>query len=318
MLPNWRRLLLCALGAIAVAISSRTTAACTVGKLAEFPVAIIDGVPSVPVTVNGRESRFRINSGFFFSQIDASQITRFGLKGKEPTNLTATRLGGKEATLSVVTVKDFKVAGIALPNSDFIVSSTSSQSDKVASAAENDIPGSIGQNILGAADVEYDLPDGFVRLMKAKDCGNNNLAYWAGDKPYSIMEIEGLDQLERHVAGALFLNGKRFRAIFNTGMPHSIVSLEAAARLGLAPGDPRMVAKECQYVCSGQSWVGSFDSVKLGEEEIRQTHLLVAKLGLPDIDAIIGADFFRAHRVYVATGIHRLFFTYTGGKPFDL
>jgi hypothetical protein len=291
-----------------------------VGKFAEFPLTIVDGVPTVPVSINGKESRFHVNSGFFFSQIQASQVSRFGLRARDiPGDLTATRLGGKESQLNLVTVKDFRIAGFRLPYADFVVSYGlgSRIGHPGESAEEVEIPGTVGQNILSVADVEYDLPGGALRLMRARDCSNTNLAYWSGDKPVSIMEIEGLDQLQRHVAGALYLNGKRFRAIFNSGMRQSIVSLDAAASLGLTPGSSSMELKKPEEAGERPRWIGSFDSVKLGDEEIRRTHLIVGKLALPDLDAIIAADFFRAHRVYVATSSHRLFFTYTGGKPFD-
>jgi tetratricopeptide (TPR) repeat protein len=50
----------------------------------------------------------------------------------------------------------------------------------------------------------------------------------------------------------------------------------------------------------------------------QKTKLRVADITLPDVDMLIGTDFFLSHRIYVAYRRRALFFTCNGGPVFDL
>jgi hypothetical protein len=67
-----------------------------------------------------------------------------------------------------------------------------------------------------------------------------------------------------------------------------------------------------------QTWIAPFASFRIGDEEIRNTHLRIWDTGLRDVDMLIGADFFLSHRIYVASSQHKLYFTYNGGPVFNL
>jgi hypothetical protein len=81
-----------------------------------------------------------------------------------------------------------------------------------------------------------------------------------------------------------------------------------------------------------ESWVGTFDSVSIGDETIRNVKLRVADLFGNDKAAetgsrisravegsslIIGFDFLLSHRVLVLAKEHKLLFTYNGGPLFQ-
>src|SRR5262249_44123074 len=68
-----------------------------------------------------------------------------------------------------------------------------------------------------------------------------------------------------------------------------------------------------------QTYVAPFASFKIGEEEIRNTRLRFGSISLGDeADMLIGADFFLSHRIYIAKGQRKLYFTYNGGRVFNL
>ncbi len=49
--------------------------------------------------------------------------------------------------------------------------------------------GVLGQNFFRIGDVEYDLANGVIRLMRAEGCSHTLLAYWVKpDQPYSVMD----------------------------------------------------------------------------------------------------------------------------------
>ena len=80
-------------------------------------------------------------------------------------------------------VDTFTIFDIQVPKVAFIV-------------AGNDLPGGavglLGQNIFHIGDVEYDLANGMIRIMRPKDCLGKPLAYWSArtGKPYSVIDIE--------------------------------------------------------------------------------------------------------------------------------
>lgn len=59
--------------------------------------------------------------------------------------------------------------------------------------------GFLGQNVLHLADLEYDLGQGMVRLIKPKDCSKTTLAYWATTTMLlSTMPIEPITPQSPH------------------------------------------------------------------------------------------------------------------------
>ena len=280
---------------------------CSIGKIAEVPITMSGLRPMIPAEIDGHKTTFVLDSGAFYSTISPGTAAEFGLKTKAPPpQLHLVGVGG-EASTSVATVH-LDLAGIVIPRIEFIVGGS-----EVGGA------GLLGQNILSRADVEYDLAGGMLRFFKPSDCGKEALAYWATS--YSMMPIESVTDARYHTTGTATLNGVKIRVAFDTGAYTSLLSRAAAARLGVRPGDAGVVA-------AGQgrglgkrtvpNWIGQFDSLKLGDEEIKKIRLRFGDMELGEIDMLLGADFFLSHRVYVANSQHRVYFTYNGGPVFNL
>jgi Flp pilus assembly protein TadD/predicted aspartyl protease len=215
----------------------------------------------------------------------------------------------------VTQVQAFTIFGITFPRVAFVV-------------AGNDLPagaaGVIGQNVFRIADVEYDLANGIIRLMRPKDCADRALAYWAqsAGKPYTMIDIEWATARDPHTQGVATLNGQKIRVLFDTGAGYSTLTLAAAARAGITPASAGVV-KGGQWTGAGRgtvkTWIGPFASFKIGEEEIQNTRLRFADSDLvADADMLLGADFFLSHRIYVASSQRKLYFTYNGGPVFNL
>jgi len=296
---------------IGVALSGAAEAKCSVAKFLDMPVTMAGLRPMVPAQINGHDVKFIADSGAFYSTISPGSAAELSL------TLTAAPFGfylkgiGGDANASIATVKDFGLGPAVLHKVQFLVG-----------GSEVGGVGLLGQNILGLDDVEYDLAHGAIRLMKPKDCDRNtNLAYWAGTTPVSELDIESKDTARFHTNGIVYLDGARIRATFDTGAPLSILTRAAAARAGIKPDSPGVVPAGPASGLGrhiGQSWIGGFQSLKVGDEEIRKIKLRFGDLGDVDFDMLIGADFFLSHRIYVANGARKLFFTYNGGPVFDL
>ncbi len=66
------------------------------------------------------------------------------------------------------------------------------------------------------------------------------------------------------------------------------------------------------------SWTATFQTFRIGDEEVKNAVLEIGDVQLSDADMLIGADFLLSHRVYVANSEHKLFFSYLGGPVFNL
>jgi tetratricopeptide (TPR) repeat protein/predicted aspartyl protease len=300
---------------LTVALAAATAPAvarCTLSKLAELPVTMTGLRPIVSANINGADATFIADSGAFYSMLSPNAAAQFKLSVQPlPFELLVWGVGGASRA-SYTTVKTFTLANISFSKLEFIVAG----SDVGSGAA-----GLIGQNILGFADVEYDLANGAIRIMKPKDCDKTVFAYWAADKPYSVMDIDWATQLSPHTMGTAYVNGTRIRVLFDTGAAQSILTQRAAERAGLKPGGQGVVMAGFSHGVGRrgvQTYIGPFASFKIGDEEVRNTRLRFGDISLEAADMLVGADFFLSHRIYVAKSQRKLYFTYNGGPVFNL
>lgn len=294
----------------ALVTSSSAHAECQVGKLLEFKVTMRGAQPLADVGINGRSVRFTIDSGAFFSTISPGTAQELGL-ALEPSPIQLRGIGGAAGRTYVTRVKLLDLAGIPLHDIEFIVG-----------GSEMGGGGLLGQNVLGIGDVEYDLGHGAIRLMRSKGCSaNNNLAYWAGQEPVSDLQIDYRDAAHPHTIGTILLNGVKVRAVFDTGASTSMLSLNAAKRAGITPSSPGVVPSGAARGLGRsvvETWLAPIASVKIGTEEVRNVKIRMGAINLSEADAIIGADFFLSHRVYVSNALRRMYFTYDGGPVFNV
>jgi tetratricopeptide (TPR) repeat protein/predicted aspartyl protease len=285
---------------------------CKLNRLAVLPVTM-DGLrPTVEAQINGTPALFTLDSGAFWSSLTPASAEQYQLHldySKVP-GLYVQGIGGNFRA-AVTTVKVFTVFNVPLHKVDFIVGGAEPGRGTV---------GLLGQNILRIADVEYDLSQGSLTLLKPDNCKHANLVYWAkpGDT-YNEMEIEETTPREPHTTGRVNLNGAKVRVVFDTGAPVSMVGLRAASSAGVKPGGPGV--EPAGYSTgigrgSVQTWIANFPVLKIGEEEIHNARLRIADLGSADM--LLGDDFFLSHRVLVANSQHKLYFTYNGGPVFAL
>lgn len=296
---------------LAVSLLSAAPAAseCTMRKIAELPVTM-DGLrPMVPATLNGTEVKFIADSGAFLSLISPSTAAQLRLKlERMPIGFRLKGIGGT-APSAKTRIENFGLIGFTIPDVEFLVG-----------GSDNGRAGLLGLNVLGLADTEYDLAGGVIRLFRTPDCASNDLAYWAADKPASTIEIAQTDPRNRHIVGFVTVNGVRLRAVFDTGAPRSMLTLEAARSVGVTPQSPKARA---DGISSGlgpnvsRSWTAPFDSLVIGNEQIQNARLRFSEMPGFTYDLLLGADFFLSHRIFVSPSTGRLFLTYNGGAAFD-
>ncbi len=287
-------------------------AACKVEQLVELPVTMVGTRPMVEGSLEGAPVKLLADSGAFFGIVSTATATQFKLKlSPAPVGMRISGVGGS-AYVSIAKVHEFGLAGLKLHNIPFLVGG----SDTGDGAA-----GVLGQNILGIADIEYDLAGGAIRLMRPHDCNDVFMGYWAPVARVSVIELVRTDSEELHTLGTAYLNGNKIQVLFDTGATSSVLSLRAAALAGVKPTDAGVVSGGEESGIGRNlvnSWIAPFASFKIGNEEIRHTHLRIGDFEQDDADMIIGADFFLSHRIYVASSQKKIYFSYNGGAVFNL
>jgi tetratricopeptide (TPR) repeat protein/predicted aspartyl protease len=286
---------------------------CKLLELARLPVTMKGLTPLVEAKVNGADALFVADSGAFYSFISPASAAQFKLKlYPAPFRLDVVGVGG-EVDIDSTMVNEFALAGLTIRHVEFLVGG----SDPAEGAA-----GVLGQNVLRAADVEYDLANGVIRLMQPTDgCRKAELAYWAGSTPYSVIDIEPTSARSPHTKAEAEINGVSIRVMFDTGAASSILGRRAARRAGVRTDGPGVVPAGEVYGAGRrtlETWIAPFASFKIGGEVIRNTKLRIGDVDSQDEDMLVGADFFLSHRVYVSNRQRKLYFTYNGGPVFDL
>jgi len=300
-----------------IASTSANAEGCKIDKIAEFPIVMSGMRPLMTARINDVDVQFVVDSGAFYSMISAASAAKFNLRTSfAPFGFYVTGVKGA-ADVSIATAKTFTLAGVPLHNVEFLVGGSEAGQGSI---------GLLGQNVLHIEDVEYDLSQGMVRLMKPTDCGKTVMAYWLGKStPYSVIDLVSDPAMNRprlsHTLGSAYINGVQIRVEFDTGAQTSILSLKAAAHTGIKPDSPGVVSAGTSYgIGKGTftSYIAPFSSFKIGGEEIKNTRLRIGDIDLANADMLIGADFFLSHRIYVANRQHKLYFTYNGGPVFNL
>ena len=299
-MPSWVAMF----GLLIVCVcASPAEAACTLHHIAELPVTMIANRPLVPANINGVDVTFIADSGAFYSMITPEGAKQLHLPiSPVPHGLRIQGVGGSPR-VSIAKVETFALDGSNTSNMEFIVGG-----NDIGSSAT----GVLGQNVLGTADVEYDIANGRIRLIRPIGCEDESLAYWATAKPVSRMAIETLDAAGRHTTGSVEVNGVLVQAAFDTGASHTLLSLLAAQRAGIKlDGSDVTFAGYVGGVGPSRvkTWMVTVESLQIGAEAMKNARVRIGDIDLGDIDMLIGIDFFRSHRVYVANSQHKVYFS---------
>ncbi len=319
-----RRAFLAAAAAIGLAMASSAAAQtqkCKLALIAEWPLQAGHYRPVVEGAINGQKIGILLDTGAAQSLIRRSATTKLGLTRYEAEGYRAFGVGG-ETHAEYVHIDEFRIGKAVRKNWRALV------------AGEHDFDGDIavflGDDFFNQVDIEFDLAHHAVRLYETKDCEAVSLAYWTTE-PAGVVPIEAGSKIWVTVA----INGKPVRAELDSGTSYSVLSRADAARIGVTPESPGVVAGGC-VTGEGKrqidSWIGLFESFAIGNEIIRNPRIRFADLwqyttytetgsrlptrfaGQPDM--LLGADFLRGHRVLIAHSQRKMYFTHAGGTVF--
>jgi predicted aspartyl protease len=303
---------------------TRGEAACQLLQEGELQVTMHGFTPLIPASIDGHAVEMLVDTGAAKSIIWRSKVQELGLR------ITSSRVkfygaGGADAAGNVL-VHDFGLAGETAHNVSLYATG---RGKSFADSA-----GILGEDVLSRWDLEFDLSAGKIRLFKPKNCEGDQVAYWTTDYYMTnlVNGAAGTNWLEAKVS----LDGHQIIALFDTGATLSTVSSKALLNTGIKAETPPVAAEATRGLVNRpiETAIAVFPRLTVGQESVENAKLRIADLfrentevktgsmiprkvvATPDL--IIGADFFMAHRIYVARSQGKIYFTYKGGQIFQL
>jgi predicted aspartyl protease len=293
---------------------------CKLVKIAEWRVNPEAGRVIVEGAVNGQKVGIMFDTGSQRSLVLRAAADRLGLTRQEARGYRYVGIGGETYAEQTI-IEEFKLGQAIRKNWRVLV------------AGEHDFGPAysvlLGYEFFETVDLEFDLPNSAVRLFQAQDCSDTPLAYWGG--LVDVVKLE-IDNARPKILVPVKLNGKPLLAELDSGSS-TVVSHLVAAQLGVTPDSPgtRAIGKVTGFgAARPDQWIGNFDSFSIGGEIIRNPQLRFTTLQVSTAaetgsrlatreevrEMLLGIDFLRAHRVYVAHSQGKVYFTYSGGRVF--
>lgn len=278
-------------------------------KSIEIPVRLVQWRPLVNVSLDGQELPLLLDTGAFYSSINESTAQDLKLRvGDLPPNFHVEGYaGGVDARAA--RVKEVKIGQFVLRNQGFLVAGNELGAG---------IRGVLGRNFFGYGDLELDLANGHMRLVKPEgECRDTSLAYWAGQAPVIMAPLESGRAEDTALRVRVSINGKSMTALLDTGAPHTALKLRAAKRAGIAEDSMSLVGKATGFgVGRVRSFVAPLARFELGGETITDNQVAVDDTDQGEEDLLLGLDYFLSHRVYFSRLQNRMYATWNGGPVF--
>ena len=327
------RTLISALASLAAATWALTSAGaaraeCKIVQVGQFPVVMTHQRILVPSEVNGQKVYFIFDTGGQ-SLLFPEAVDRLGISTH---NITTAALGmqiygvGGQIQPRVAEFKSLKLGGLDMSRGEMMVGDS-------RHSEPSQIVGTIGYDIFARHDIEFDLANKVIRLLKTSGCSDDQMDYWRA--PYAVATLKSRGGLDNHSYVEVRLNDAPVEAILDTGSPVSTVTLAGAQRAGVRPSSPGV--REVGVIGglgahTTPLWIAPFNSFSIGEEKIANPHLAMADMFHNDLAMVtgsnvpqaidmpgmlVGLDFFMAHRVLISRDHQKVYFSYNGGPIFE-
>jgi predicted aspartyl protease len=304
-------------------VGTRAEAACQLLQAGELQVTMRGNTPLIAASIDGHAVQMLVDTGATRSMIWRSKAQELNLHITS-SNVKFYGAGGADDA-GVVQVHDFGLAGGMIHN----VSIFAAGRGKPFS----DSAGILGEDVLSRWDLEIDLSAGKIRLFKPKNCDGDQVAYWATS--YFMTKLVNVETDSNCLEANVSLAGHQVVAMFDTGAALSTVSSKTLVQTGIKAEAPPVAAEATRGLANRpiETAVAVFPTLTIGQETIEDAQLrvadlfsrnteietgsLVPKSVMAGPDLLIGADFFMAHRIYVARSQGKIYFTYKSGQIFQ-
>jgi predicted aspartyl protease len=257
-------------------------------------------------SINGNPATMLVDTGAFDSALATTPVERYKLALTE-TGRTSHGVGG-DAKIYMAHIDELSVGPAKSGRAPIRV-----LTDFGSPPSYDAI---IGAPFLLQTDLEVSLATRELRFFRPSNCKDRFLAYW--DPKAIEIPFEGSSTRGPNPRFTVLINGKKMKAMIDTGAATTVIGLNAARRAGLKLGTPGVTrGPDGSGIGSARvaRWNTTFDTFQIGEETVRN-----AEIGVIDwdgnVDILLGDDFLRAHRVLFAMSQRKIYLSYIGGEPF--
>jgi predicted aspartyl protease len=316
--------------ACAILAAGASSAACQLGLAAQLPIVVDHNQGLAAAEINGKAVKFLVDTGAAKTLLWRGAAEGLGLHAVDMEGVYFYGVGGREPA-RITTVRDLKLGSATAHNIRMIV---------IGPAGAVQSPryvGILGADLLLQDDLELDFADGAVRLMKPKGCVGDEVVYW--NKPYAMATLIASNNPDaRGVRFWVSLNGKPVEALLDTGSTHTVVTSRAADAAGVTPrSEGVQAAGKTSGIGPGavKIYTATFATLAIGDEKIENAKLELGDIFEKDKETptgshiasetavnvpgiLLGADFIKAHRIYIARSQGKVYFSYNGGPIFEV
>jgi hypothetical protein len=294
---------------VAILLPAAAHAACVVENKATIPLEPAGGVFTVPVEVNGIAATFMLDTGALRSTVTPEAVQRLSLARDKWSGTTMTGIGGIGAVEHPPNANPTSISlgGVALVRR--LLSRDSSLAVSVlpgAAAGSLVIDGLLGGDFLSVFDLDLDIPGRRLTLYQTRDCTGRFLP-WSGN--YDV--VGATITVDNAVYVEPLVDGKKLRALLDTGASASLLAAPGMYKLGL--DQARLSSDRADRISGlGPRSVTvhrhRFKSLRVGNQTIDSPLIWVEPIRLPRLaDMVLGIDWIAGQRVWISYATKQLF-----------
>lgn len=269
---------------------------CKLVPLATMRVQVRQDLLLVTADINSNPVRLLVDTGAERTTLTEPAAKRLRL-GRDAHHTRAVGIGGYSANW------DARIPGIRLGGTRFPVDRVAVGNFALPPMPDGPADGLLGADILLAFDMDLDIPDHRLTLYRVRTCPT-------AVPPFPAIAVSDVGARRDRMLVPITVNGVAGKAVLDTGAQTSAISSDMAQRAGVTPA---LLAHDQRVTLHGASPnpvrvpVQRFRSMTIGGEPVLYPRLAVVAdtggLG----DGLVGNDFIRGRRLWMAFPTGRMF-----------
>jgi predicted aspartyl protease len=198
--------------------------ACTVDRVAEMPVRVVDGAILVPGQIDQAPVQMQIDTGATSSMMDETTAARLALPSDAHRRTTLHGIGGQVQTQNTL-VESLKIGGQEWQ-------SLSLATGHLATAFHESIPvaGLLGADRLAVFDIELDVPHGRMTLWTVAHCAGD---FALQGVPHYAVPLAW--HSPNRLVARVEVDGHPVEALIDWGAKSTTITETAATAIGITP-----------------------------------------------------------------------------------
>jgi predicted aspartyl protease len=264
--------------------------ACKLTRYASLPLTTEpEGRVAVPVSVEGKNYSFLVDTGGAVATIGPDQAEELGVRQKGAAH-ALTGVAGRFTT-SYMSIDSFSIGKLSGSGLDVYVEPR----------GDLGFDGTLAPDMMKHYDVDLDFAHSRMNLFSQDHCPGK-VVYWTQQGGYIVlpMQVDG----GAHIRIPVMLDGKSITAIVDTGATDSIMSMRAAESLGITEDAPDLKLKNSEgFRKRFKEYTYPFHTLDMGGVMVKNPNIIIASnefMGSFRSDMILGIGILRQLHLYIA------------------